>query len=480
MNSNGFPQRKSGVVLSLCLLLTCQTFYIQAFALPDADAGAGANKDASGSKDASSSTDAGASKSSGSDSIFSGGQSWAIVPAGSPSAPPRPRAHNDGFAQPRYQGTVQTTQLNGFQSRFPQSGFGAKSPAMQSSNASANSASAAPPPLKLFGRIEELATGKGARIPLKMVAMTPIRDASLDAPPPKLASNAKAFNLSGQIATTQKTQTPTQTLTSMVSKSPPPSFPTDYRGTFSGDLTIQQVNFDPTYFEFDKAEATKQAKIITVGRQGRCSATFYQGNSGKIELKPTNVTFSVMLNAAEEIKDMGDSPLTALLGGANGGASSLLGNMQIPVPIVLPLGNLPSGGRGVTGNEMGSELMKNNLKELAKGVLEQQVVTKDTDKNKNGQVRTTYTESVLRFTKVNEDRLYLQAASVSYNDEGQYQNKVLMSGMLDRGAGGGGGDTPATVNVNPLGGLFGGAGMGDGGQGTDPSSMGGAANPLGG
>lgn len=223
--------------------------------------------------------------------------------------------------------------------------------------------------MRLFGRIEEL-RGEGAKIPLKMQAMTPMRDPSLDQKDMK-AGSAKAD-----------------------------TYPVDLRGTWSGELTIVSSSFDKAYFEFDRVEAERQVQLLRTGIRGLCTVSFYKGANDKTELQPCRIVF---LNGS--------------------------------FVYALHLGDLKSG-TGVTGNELSSQLMKNTLKQLAPGVLEQEVVTRDIDRNpgtKKTQIG--FSESVLRFSKVDENHIYLQAASVSYNAQGKFHNKVMLYGTLTRSRG---------------------------------------------
>ncbi|MBX9685433.1 MAG: hypothetical protein K2X27_01950 [Candidatus Obscuribacterales bacterium] len=227
----------------------------------------------------------------------------------------------------------------------------------------------------LYGRIEELRDEAGAKIPIKLQSLTPIRDGSLD--------------------------------TKLEGKSSLQSYPTDFRGTWTGELTISSCSFDKSFWEFDPAEADEQSELLRAGIRGRCSVTFYKGKGEETELEPCSVIFAKVSQTAN-------------------------GQPGLPFFYSLHLGDL-SSGRGVTGNELSCKLMKNNLKQLSKTVLEQEVVTEDFDRNpRSGKVKTGYSENVLRFTRLDRNRLYLQAATVSYRSDGKFQNKVLLYGTLDR------------------------------------------------
>ena len=238
---------------------------------------------------------------------------------------------------------------------------------------STGTAESAGTPVRLFGRIEELKDGTGATIPLKMQAMTPIMDSSVSQAGNKSATDAAASD----------------------------TYPIELRGSWSGELTIVSSGFDKAYFEFDRVEANRQVQLLKPGIRGFSTVTFYKGPGNKTELEPCHIVFVTTLN--------GTSNFT----------------------YVLHLGN--NSGTGVTGNELKSQLMKNTLKQLAAGVLEQEIVTRDIDHIPNTQkTKIGYSESVLRFTRVDPKRIYLEAASVSYDSRGKFHNKVMLSGTLTR------------------------------------------------
>lgn len=266
---------------------------------------------------------------------------------------------------------------------------------------------AAAKPKMLFGRIEELCTGPSATLPLKLKAMQPLRDVSLDGKVTNDALNGKASaNLR--------------------------SYPVDFRGTWSGELTIFSSTFAPIRWEFDRAEADREYKLMRPGTKGQCTVTFYQGNNNAIQLEPCEVVFTTTMDS-KQLKNQMQQMFGGLFSGAGGGPSMI--SAQVPYMYALHLGNL-TAGVGVTGNQLRSQLMKNQLRQLAPGVLEQVVVTRDSDSNpSSGKIRNSYSESVLRFTKIDSNRLYLQTASVNYRNDGKFEDKVILYGTLNRTSG---------------------------------------------
>jgi len=363
------------------------------------------------------------------------------------------------------------------------------------SNSAAPVTASASAPLKLYGRVEELRSEPGAHIPLKMRAMTPIRDTSLDAvvSQTKLAGKA-ALNSNWLVPNLGSIVSKNSLLTDSVIKSqapsppPPPAFPTDWVGTWSGEMTVNMTDCDPRNFDFDRAEAEKQQKMLKTGIKGNCSVTFFRADNNKIAVKPTQVFFTTTESLAEATKTLANSQYAGMLGGAANAdamaSNPMFASMQINVPFGLPLGLNTLSDTGVTGNQINNELMKNSLKDLAKGVLEQTVVTRDNEKTNSGKSRVTFSESDLQFTRLDDQRLSLQAAAVSYDEQGQYLNKVILSGVLVKGA-------PVVnpmANMNPfaalggmggMGGLGGLGGLGGMGGGT-PGGSGSGGNPLGG
>lgn len=305
-------------------------------------------------------------------------------------------------------------------------------------------------PVKLYGRIEELCAVAGARLPLKMKAMVPIRDSSLDG-----KQTASATTLAGSTSAAQQ------------------NYPVDYIGSWAGDLTVYTSSFDRTYFQRDPEEAKKESQIMRSGAKGQYSVTFYQGNNNRIQMQPSQVIFNTTESMGSQMQLLSKSqPGLGAMFGANNPMAASMANMQVPVMVALHMGTpISSGEIGVSGNQLSSQLMKNTLKQLSAGVLENQIVTRDRDRNpETGKVQEGFSESVLRFTKLNRDQLYLQAAYVYYTANGQFQAKYVLYGTLNRSNGA----RPAypSAGANPMN-IFGGAGAGG-------NPFGAAGNPFGG
>ena len=92
-----------------------------------------------------------------------------------------------------------------------------------------------------------------------------------------------------------------------------------------------------------------------------------------------------------------------------------------------------------------------------------------------GQPRKRYSESVLRFTKVNEQQMYVQAAAVTYGPTKGFQDKVIMYGYVTKGQVAQTNPYANMMGGMPGGGQIPGAGsiFGGGGNGQTPQLPGG-------
>lgn len=263
-------------------------------------------------------------------------------------------------------------------------------------------------PTLLFGRIEEIAAGRGAKLPIQLKALTP-----------KLDTSATTLSASTQI---YQARAVTQ----------PASFPVDLRGVWGGTLKVHSAEFDPICWKFDADEANKEREILKPGTTGDVTFEFKQSGN-RIDLEPSQVLIQVPLSRtryAESINQILSA--SGLSSGVQGNdAMSMMAN--VPILYAIHLGNLVQGV-GVTGNTLQARLLKNDVKQLAAGVIEQVVVTYNADRSSaNGQVRYSYSESVLRFYRQNASQLYVQAAMVSYLQDGRFKDKVIMVGTVTRG-----------------------------------------------
>jgi hypothetical protein len=97
-------------------------------------------------------------------------------------------------------------------------------------------------------------------------------------------------------------------------------------------------------------------------------------------------------------------------------------------------------------------LLKNSIRQLAPGVLEEQIITQQTSWDpKTGQAHSGYGESVIRFTARNPQQMYVQAASVNYSASKRFQMKMVFGGWVTKGQ---------VTNTDPMSAMGGMGGMG--------------------
>jgi hypothetical protein len=133
---------------------------------------------------------------------------------------------------------------------------------------------------------------------------------------------------------------------------------------------------------------------------------------------------------------------------------------------VLHFGDIDTAGQygvtGVSGNQLEAHVLKNAIRQLAPGVLEQQIVTQErTVDPKTHRARDGYGETVMRFTQRGPAQMYVQAATIDYGADKRCLNKVVLAGWINRGQ---------VVQSNPYAGMPGMMpGMGSGS--VDPRQM---------
>lgn len=301
----------------------------------------------------------------------------------------------------------------------PQRVLSTSSTSVQTGSVQSNVASAQSPakpavPTKLFGRIEQISEVKGASFPIVLKAMTPQLDTSLDKS--KLSGGASQTTMfSGTLAR---------------------SFPQDYRGIWGGQLTVWRVEQDPVCFKIDPVEASKVQKIFKTGAKGNTNFMFAQDVKGGIYLEPAKVMFSVPGRDVDAEKQMAQ-----MMGGSFASMGPMGAMMQqmaasMPVPVIFSFGDIQSSqfAKGLSGNEFVQRTLRNQVRELAPNVLEQQIVAECNEiMRATGQPRKRYEESVLRFTKVNAQQMYVQAAQVVYGPDKKFQQKIIMYGYVTKG-----------------------------------------------
>jgi hypothetical protein len=266
----------------------------------------------------------------------------------------------------------------------------------------------------LYGRIEEIAGSAGARFPITFKTQK------------------------GKFDTSEQKQNAQYSTGVIVN-----SFPFDFRGTWQGALTIYNAEFSPALMKFDAKETKQNQALTRRGTQGQVTFQFANSANGNVNLEPATIVFQTTLDNSQyagmldQVKSvMPDLSSLTALGGSQGSpidANAIAEIIKaVPIMYALHFGGI-EGAMGTTGNALSARLVKNELKRLRADVVEQSIITYDRDVNRDtGKQRLGYTESVVRFYKQSANQLYVQAASVGYDQQGNFQSKVILYGTVTK------------------------------------------------
>jgi hypothetical protein len=269
-------------------------------------------------------------------------------------------------------------------------------------NAARNAIRSAPKPaasaksgsgtIMLKGRLEEV-SGNGANLPVGLLLKLKSQTAKSD---PALQPKPKADPLKGLLAT----------------------YPTDWAGPWGGSLSVWWTQIDPLFWQWDPQNAKATAEILKRGSSGTTTFNFVQ-NGTAILVQPPKIVFPPRQSQSTE-NVPSNNPMASL--------QAMLLNSTIPVVV---LGDY--SGQGLVGTTLNQRVVKNTIKQLKPGVLEQDVVCQTSERQQDNAIKNSYVETVYRFTKLNSSQLYVQAATVSYRNDGHFLDKVIYYGTLNRG-----------------------------------------------
>lgn len=283
-------------------------------------------------------------------------------------------------------------------------------PASKSSTSAPVKPGASKEPMKLFGRIEQLTGSADVKLP-PLKALTP-----------QLDPRGLVGGVSGAVDESKYSGT--------IAK----EFPNEFKGTWGGTLKVWTYTYSPLYLKQDPAEAASMVKIMKRDRAGVTNFVFREDRTRKISLEPTSVLLSVPMKDTNTYAQMMKGGGPGNMGAFAGQFEQIMGNMETPC-VAVHFDNYRADGvteTGVSGNKSAGQVVKNVLRQLAPGVVEQQIVSKFTTIVKGTNKKNTgYSESVIRFKKLSAGQLYVLAASVNYSDKGQYLNKFIMYGTVD-------------------------------------------------
>jgi len=273
----------------------------------------------------------------------------------------------------------------------------------------AEQASAArPKSTMLFGRIEQLTAGAGAQFP-SLKAQT----AKMDTRSVTLKAAASDNVFSGEVVR---------------------SFPTSFAGQYGGKLQLSLIQTSPLYAQVRASEATQALKLMHQGLEGSVNVSLVQGASGVV-LQP----LQIYCNAPMADSRAGSSGMDSIPGLGSLASMGAMGQMMktmiasMPYTFVVSLGNI--NGTGVGGGGVQNTVIKETIHELSPTVIEQDLIANEqtTDATSGRVTGRGYSESVVRVTKYDQTRLFIQAASVDYNYDKRFLRKTLFQGYVTKG-----------------------------------------------
>ena len=269
--------------------------------------------------------------------------------------------------------------------------------------------SASQKPAKLYGRIDQLFNSAGASIPkgvlLKME--TPKYDFTPPTAPPANPNDQKP--LTGYVTN---------------------SFPVDWKGTWSGNVSVVKFDENPLCWRGDALEMYGIRRINKPGRQGRISCTFKSDDGIRMSLDPPIIIMTVDMQRPSFSDIVNSIPNTQVIDPSLQGMdvdTTLRGDMKIPLGSAVSYKN-------VNGNPVSLSVLKNELRELDSNTMEQDVLVQMGEFNKlMARLSNSFNETVLRFT-ADGDQLTLEIAQVSYDASGAFLSKTMYSGTLTKSA----------------------------------------------
>lgn len=267
-------------------------------------------------------------------------------------------------------------------------------------------------PHMLRGRIEEVSGPGGARLPeLKtLIPKLDLRQQGQSQPSPNPSGTTS--NLSA----TQRSHG---------------SYPINWQGTWEGQLKIVSAKYVEPVAPVLKHEIDIQRRANAPGRSGKASFRFAHTPPNQVSLEPVTIEFAFP----------NDLPLPPAIKITEQNASRLLGDRSYaygdyslePTRTYYMSMNNVAAGITVGGNIVSQKVLRNDVKELAPKVIEQDIITYGTEEIRNSRQHfTSYNEDVLRFTMMSDRTMMVQAVSLSYDARGKCDTSISLVGYVYR------------------------------------------------
>lgn len=238
----------------------------------------------------------------------------------------------------------------------------------------------------LFGRVEQLTTQEGANFPL--TAEKPI-------------GGTQASNY-GTLYTGK-----------LVSE-----FPSAFHGMWSGTLRLMQCDMAPA------AQSKPQSALCRVGMVGQTNVKF-QKTGGLLRLSPLNIAFRV--------------PLTDTRYLALAKASTALSTQdkqpnaterEKPFTFVISLGDIQ--GPTFAGGKLKAHALSNGVREVGQSSFEQDLLVEQFFQAPYQQPENGYCENVIRFRRLSATKLFVEAVTVTYDQNRQFLSKMCFAGYIQK------------------------------------------------
>jgi hypothetical protein len=260
----------------------------------------------------------------------------------------------------------------------------------------------------LYGRIDQLTAGAGAQFP-NLKAQT----AHMDTRGETLKATAADNVFSGEVVR---------------------SFPTSFEGQYGGKLQLSMVQTSPLYAQVRAAEAAQATKLMHQGLEGSVNVSLVQTGS-EISLQPLQIYCDAPMSESR----LGGSGMDSIPGMGSLASMGAMGQMMktmmasMPYKFVVSLGNI--SGTGLGGQGVQGSVIKETIHQLSPTVIEQDLITTEqsTDATSGRVIGRGYSESVVRVTRYDQTRLFIQAASVDYNYDKRFLRKMLFQGYVTKG-----------------------------------------------
>ncbi len=261
---------------------------------------------------------------------------------------------------------------------------------------------------KLYGRIDQLFNSAGASMPKGVFKMeTPKYDFTPPTAPTQQSNTSEPKPLTGYVTN---------------------SFPVNWKGTWSGNVTVVKFADNPICWRGDALEMYGIRRISKPGRQGRITCTFKSDDGVRMTLDPPTIIMNVNMQRPSFTDIISSIPSTQVIDPSLQGMdvdTTLRGDMKIPLGSAVSYKN-------VNGNPVSMSVLKNELRELDNNTMEQDVLVQMDEYNKlMARVSNSFNESVLRFS-ADGDELDLEIAQVSYDASGAFLSKTIYSGTLTK------------------------------------------------